>query len=140
MSSGVVNRLTGCTRIASCSSSVLVNHTDVVTLDLVIRTCSHAAHRVERQNQKGKAMSRLIDADSHFLEPLDVWERYIEPQYRPRCLRFRPRPDTNRYMILVEEDTRARFNVEDFLGVVAGFGQEERSLPHMVELVGDEKF
>jgi hypothetical protein len=27
-------------------------------------------------------MSRIIDADSHFMEPLDLWERYIEPKYR----------------------------------------------------------
>jgi len=26
-------------------------------------------------------MSRIIDADSHFMEPLDLWERYIEPKY-----------------------------------------------------------
>jgi len=73
-------------------------------------------------------MGRIIDADSHFLEPLDLWERYIEPRYRPRCLRFVRRPDKNRYMILVEENTRARFNVEDFLGVVAGFGQKEQGV------------
>ena len=33
-------------------------------------------------------MSRIIDADSHFMEPLDLWERCIEPKYRSRCLRF----------------------------------------------------
>jgi predicted TIM-barrel fold metal-dependent hydrolase len=73
-------------------------------------------------------MGRIIDADSHFMEPLDLWERYIDPPYRSRCLRFRPRPDKNRYMILVGENTRARFNVEDFLGVVAGFGQKEQGI------------
>ena len=72
-------------------------------------------------------MGRIIDADSHFLEPLDLWERYIEPRYRPRCLRFVRRPDKNRYMIVVEGN-RARFNVEDFLGVVAGFGQKEQGV------------
>ena len=70
-------------------------------------------------------MSRIIDADSHFMEPLDLWQRYIEPQYRDRCLRFARRPDKDRYMILVEEDTRLRFNVEDLLGVLIGFGQKE---------------
>jgi hypothetical protein len=29
-------------------------------------------------------MGRIIDADSHFMEPLDLWERYIEPRYRSR--------------------------------------------------------
>src|SRR5204863_8919824 len=71
-------------------------------------------------------MGRIIDPNSHFLEPLDLWERYIDPPYRPRCLRFVRPPDKTRYLILVEENTRARFNVEDFLGVVAGFGQKEQ--------------
>ena len=39
-------------------------------------------------------MSRIIDADSHFMEPLDLWERYIEPEFRARCLRFTQDPDT----------------------------------------------
>ena len=28
-------------------------------------------------------MTRIIDADSHFMEPLDLWEQHIDPQYRP---------------------------------------------------------
>src|SRR6266568_1003076 len=70
-------------------------------------------------------MGRIIDADSHFMEPLDLWQRYIEPKYRARALRFEPRPDSNRFMILTEENKRARFNVEDFLGVIVGYGQKE---------------
>ena len=31
----------------------------------------------------------LIDADGHILEPPDLWERYLEPQYRDRALRIR---------------------------------------------------
>lgn len=46
-------------------------------------------------------MSRIIDADSHFMEPLDLWERYIEPQFRSRCLRFRRDPDTGRSVMLI---------------------------------------
>ena len=45
-------------------------------------------------------MSRIIDADSHFMEPLDLWERYIEPKYRSRCLRFEREPDGNYAMLL----------------------------------------
>ncbi|HTO71526.1 MAG TPA: amidohydrolase family protein [Myxococcota bacterium] len=29
-----------------------------------------------------------IDADGHILEPPDLWERYLEPQYRDRALRI----------------------------------------------------
>jgi predicted TIM-barrel fold metal-dependent hydrolase len=31
-----------------------------------------------------------IDADGHILEPPDLWERYLEPQYRNRPLGLRP--------------------------------------------------
>ena len=31
----------------------------------------------------------VVDADGHILEPTDLWERYLEPQYRDRAVRFR---------------------------------------------------
>jgi len=30
----------------------------------------------------------VVDADGHILEPTDLWERYLEPQYRDRAIRF----------------------------------------------------
>ncbi|MHB1925553.1 MAG: hypothetical protein ACYCSJ_12765, partial [Acidimicrobiales bacterium] len=33
-------------------------------------------------------MSPVIDADSHVLEPADLWERYLEPRYRDRAIRI----------------------------------------------------
>ena len=30
---------------------------------------------------------RAIDGDSHFIEPLDLFERYIDPSYRDRTVR-----------------------------------------------------
>ena len=32
---------------------------------------------------------RIIDADAHFYEPMDIWDRYTEPEYyeqRPRVI------------------------------------------------------
>ena len=31
----------------------------------------------------------VIDCDGHILEPPDLWERYLEPNYRDRALRIR---------------------------------------------------
>ena len=28
---------------------------------------------------------RIIDADGHVLEPLDLWDQYMEPAYRERA-------------------------------------------------------
>ena len=33
-------------------------------------------------------MEGAVDADGHVLEPTDLWEEYIDPQYRDRALRF----------------------------------------------------
>lgn len=34
------------------------------------------------------AQAILVDADGHILEPPDLWERYLEPQYRDRAIRI----------------------------------------------------
>jgi uncharacterized protein len=40
----------------------------------------HAAHHLK--------YAGAVDADGHILEPVDLWERYLEPKYRDRALRF----------------------------------------------------
>ena len=42
-----------------------------------------AMHETARLSYEG-----AIDADGHILEPPDLWEKYIDPQYRDRALRF----------------------------------------------------
>lgn len=73
-------------------------------------------------------MGRIIDADSHFMEPLDLWPRYIEPQYRTRCMRFETNPETGHYEI-VADGTRIthanKLTIEEVLGVLVGYGQKE---------------
>ena len=41
----------------------------------------HHTHRVE--------VDGAVDADGHILEPPDLWESYIDPQFRDRALRFK---------------------------------------------------
>ena len=31
---------------------------------------------------------KVIDADGHILEPLDLWDRYMDPAYRERAPRM----------------------------------------------------
>ena len=40
----------------------------------------HETHRI--------AVDGAVDADAHILEPPDLWENYIDPQYRDRALRI----------------------------------------------------
>ena len=34
-----------------------------------------------------------VDADSHVLEPADLWERYLEARYQDRAIKIRPGPN-----------------------------------------------
>jgi hypothetical protein len=72
-------------------------------------------------------MSRIIDADSHFMEPLDLWERYIEPKFRSRCLRFERDPQTGRYVMVLNENKRIKgvgeFTLEFSGGCFCGGGE-----------------
>ncbi len=73
-------------------------------------------------------MARIIDADAHFIEPLDLWQRYIAPEYRDRCLRFERVPDTGRYAMLldgVRATESGGLTIEELLGVAVGYGQKE---------------
>lgn len=73
-------------------------------------------------------MARIIDADAHFIEPLDLWKRYIEAPYRDRCLRFEREPDTGRYALLVDgvrATSSGGLTIEELLGVAVGYGQKE---------------
>jgi uncharacterized protein len=55
---------------------------------------------------------RVIDADGHVLEPVDLWERYMDPQYRDRAPR-----------LFVDRDGKERLQVEDqVIGGPKGLG------------------
>ncbi len=54
----------------------------------------------------------VIDADGHVLEPVDIWEKYIDPAYRDRAPR-----------LIVDTDGKERLLVEGkVLGSKKGFG------------------
>src|SRR6476659_2249191 len=57
-----------------------------------------------------------IDADGHILEPLDLWDNYIEPAYRERRPRF-----------VIDENGKERLSVE---GMKRGFYPHAR-IPDM---------
>ena len=55
---------------------------------------------------------RIIDADGHVLEPVDIWDRYMDPAYRARAPR-----------LFVDHDGKERLRVEDkVLGGSKGLG------------------
>jgi predicted TIM-barrel fold metal-dependent hydrolase len=56
------------------------------------RTSGQSRSRVKNQGgQTGRnrsSVNRVIDADSHVLEPPDMWSRYLEPEFRDRAPYF----------------------------------------------------
>ena len=65
----------------------------------------------------------VVDADGHILEPPDLWERYLEPQYRDRAVRIRKDDRGLEYLEvngkpskMVRNDFPATLGVMDQLG------------------------
>ena len=54
----------------------------------------------------------IIDADGHVLEPVDIWDKYIDPSFRERAPR-----------LVIDTDGKERLLVEDkILGSTKGMG------------------
>jgi predicted TIM-barrel fold metal-dependent hydrolase len=68
---------------------------------------------------------QVIDGDSHFMEPLDLFERYIDPQFREQAMRVVQDPATGKPALVVEGRQLRILNVEELLAAVVGYGQKE---------------
>ena len=66
-----------------------------------------------------------IDADSHFFEPLDLFERYIDPRFRERTYRVQNDPDTGKLQFVVDQKPLQVLDAEGVLRAVVGYGQKE---------------
>lgn len=63
----------------------------------------------------------LVDADSHVLEPPDLWSRYVEPRFRERAVRV-ARTDAGNDVLLVDGKP-ARLTTPEMLGDFGGMGR-----------------
>ncbi len=61
--------------------------------------------------------SIVIDCDSHVMEPADLWQRYLEPEFRDRAIRIERR-DGIEHLIIGEQSV--------LQGVLAGLGGAHR--------------
>jgi uncharacterized protein len=69
---------------------------------------------------------RAIDGDSHFIEPLDLFERYIDPKFRDRALRVSRDSSTGAHEMLVDGQPLRLGDVDQLLGAVVGYGEKEK--------------
>jgi predicted TIM-barrel fold metal-dependent hydrolase len=74
------------------------------------------------------ATPEIIDGDSHFMEPFDLWLRYIDPAYRDRCIQFPTNDARTEIDIVVEGNVVPRsesLSTLQLFGVATGYGQKE---------------
>lgn len=70
-------------------------------------------------------MNTVVDGDSHFMEPLDLYQRYIDPSLRERAVRMDRDSDTGRQLLLVNNRPMRLRDVEEVLGLLAAYRQKE---------------
>ncbi|HKA54365.1 MAG TPA: amidohydrolase family protein [Candidatus Binatia bacterium] len=68
----------------------------------------------------------IIDADGHVLEPLDTWEKYIDPPYRDRAIRVRTDGEGKEYLE-IEGHPSKFFNIKTFT-ILGGMGRSSGQL------------
>ena len=61
---------------------------------------------------------KAIDGDSHFMEPMDLFERYIDVRFRDRAYRVEKDPATGRLRLVVDQKPLQLVDVEELLGAV----------------------
>lgn len=64
-----------------------------------------------------------VDADGHILEPPDLWERYLESQYRERALRIQV--DDAGYEYLEIDGQPSKRSNKGSLGLLGAMGEED---------------
>ena len=67
----------------------------------------------------------VIDGDSHFMEPLDLYTRYIDPAFRDRAMRIENDAASGDATILVDGRPLKLVNANDLLAAVVAYGQKE---------------
>src|SRR5262252_6300200 len=74
---------------------------------------------------KEKPEMLAIDADSHFVEPLDLFARRIEPRFRDRAYKVEQDPSTGKRRLLVDNRPLRLLDAEELLSAVTDYGQKE---------------
>jgi uncharacterized protein len=69
-----------------------------------------------------KTEAMVIDCDGHILEPPDLWETYIDPEYRERAMRIRVGDDGFEYLEIDRQ--RAKMTQPGLLGSLGGMGRK----------------
>ena len=67
----------------------------------------------------------IIDGDSHFMEPFDLFELHIDPKFKDRCLKLSRDPGTGERGLVVDNEPMMLIDVEELLGALVAYSQKE---------------
>ncbi|MGD9763562.1 MAG: amidohydrolase family protein [Candidatus Binatia bacterium] len=68
----------------------------------------------------------IIDADSHFVEPFDLFQRYVEPQYRERVLQLAKDPAGGSLpIVVVDGQPMVGMDFDNLFSTMVGHGKKE---------------
>jgi hypothetical protein len=66
-----------------------------------------------------------IDADSHFVETLDLFERRVDARFRDRAYKVEKDPVTGKRQLVVDNKPLRLLHAEELLSAISGYGQKE---------------
>ena len=69
---------------------------------------------------------KIVDGDSHLIEPLDLYLEYIEPTYRERAMHVEQDSASGKLRMVVDNKSmRLGSEIDEMLSIVVGYGQKE---------------
>lgn len=79
---------------------------------------------IEEGGYESMNKNEFVDVDGHILEPANLWEEYLEPEYKERALRIELDENGLEYMSVDGE--KSWFQRNGTLGAVGAIGQDVR--------------
>ena len=71
---------------------------------------------------------KAIDGDSHLMEPMDLFERYIDPAFRERTVKMVRDPESGKATMLADGKPLKLRDVDQVMGILVGYGEKEQGL------------
>ncbi len=69
---------------------------------------------------------KIVDGDSHLIEPLNLYLQYIEPAYRERAMHVEQDSASGKLRMVVDNKSmRLGSEIDEMLSIVVGYGQKE---------------
>jgi predicted TIM-barrel fold metal-dependent hydrolase len=93
----------------------------------VIRECLSPARNAKENDVTNTQTGPVVDADGHVLEPGDMYQNYIDPQYRDRAIRIAV-DDRGYENLIIDNKPYQNSSMRGNLGAIGGIGMDRQKL------------